>query len=194
MKGLSHTCTYIHSPPSRLPSRLSHNIEQSSMCYTVGPCWLSILRYSSVYMSIPYSLTKQYCRFILYFWPWSQVFLYSLGFFLSRMIYRNQDLGTWDIHCYWYVILLISLSGQNGNRHTCLCAHSVARLCPILGDPMNCSPPGSSVHGISQARILEWVTISSSKGSSLPRDGNWVSFVWCIGRWSLYFGATWEAP
>ena len=42
-------------------------------------------------------------------------------------------------------------------------------------DPMDCSPPGSSVHGISQARILEWVVISFSRGSSRPRDQTWVS-------------------
>ena len=46
----------------------------------------------------------------------------------------------------------------------------VAKLCLTLCDPMDCSPPGSSVHGMSQARILEWVTISSSRGSSHPRD------------------------
>ena len=46
-------------------------------------------------------------------------------------------------------------------------------------DPMGCSPPGSSVHGIFQARILEWVAISFSRGSSRPRDQIWVS---CIGR------------
>ena len=46
---------------------------------------------------------------------------------------------------------------------------SVAKLCPTLCDPMDCSPPGSSVHGISQARILDWVAISSSRGSSRPR-------------------------
>ena len=40
------------------------------------------------------------------------------------------------------------------------------QLCPTLWDPMNCSPPGSSVHGIAQARILEWVDISFSRGSS----------------------------
>ena len=44
------------------------------------------------------------------------------------------------------------------------------QLCPILCDPMYCSPPGSSVHGISQARILEWVAISSSKRSFGSRD------------------------
>ena len=50
-------------------------------------------------------------------------------------------------------------------------------------DPMDCSLPGSSVHGIFQARILEWVAISSSRGSSQPRDRTLVS---CIGRWFLY--------
>ena len=47
--------------------------------------------------------------------------------------------------------------------------------CPTLWDPMNCSPPGSSVHGISQARILECIAISSSRGSSWPRDWTGIS-------------------
>ena len=46
--------------------------------------------------------------------------------------------------------------------HACLFAQS----CPTLCNPMDCSPPGSSVHGILQARILEWVAISSSRRSS----------------------------
>ena len=46
----------------------------------------------------------------------------------------------------------------------------VAQSCPTLCDPTYCSPPGSSVHGILQARILEWVAISFSRGSSQPRD------------------------
>ena len=45
---------------------------------------------------------------------------------------------------------------------------SVAQSCPTLCDPMNCSLPGSSVHGILQPRILEWVAISYSRGSSQP--------------------------
>ena len=55
---------------------------------------------------------------------------------------------------------------------------------------MDCSPPGSSVHVISQARILKWVAISSSRGSSWPRDRTLVS---CICRWILYQWSTWEA-
>ena len=51
----------------------------------------------------------------------------------------------------------------------------VTQSCPSLCYPMHCSPPGSSVHGISQARILEWVAISFSRGSSKPRDGTRVS-------------------
>ena len=57
-------------------------------------------------------------------------------------------------------------------------------------DFMDCSPPGSSVHGISQAWILEWVAISSSGRSSRPRD--W-THIFCIGRPDLYQWATREA-
>ena len=56
----------------------------------------------------------------------------------------------------------------------------------IICDPMNCAPPGSSVHGISQARILEWVAISSSRGSSQPRNQTCVSCVSCVGRQIIY--------
>ena len=45
----------------------------------------------------------------------------------------------------------------------------VAQLCPTLCNPMDCSPRGSSVHGILQARILEWVAVPFSRGSSRPR-------------------------
>ena len=54
-------------------------------------------------------------------------------------------------------------------------SHSV--VCPILFEPMDCSPPGSSVHGIFQARVLEWVAIPFSRGSSQPRDQTWVSCI-----------------
>ena len=65
-----------------------------------------------------------------------------------------------------------------------------APLGPILCDLMNCSPPGPSVHGIFQARILEWVAISYSRGSSQPRDWTLSSCISCIGRWILYHCAT----
>ena len=56
----------------------------------------------------------------------------------------------------------------------------VAHLCPTLCDPMDCSLPGSSIRGIFQARILEWVAISFSRGSSGPRDRTQVSCI--VGR------------
>ena len=56
----------------------------------------------------------------------------------------------------------------------------VAQSCPTLCDPMDCSPPGSSVHGIFQAWILEWVAISFSRGCSRPRDWTRVSRI--VGR------------
>ena len=58
----------------------------------------------------------------------------------------------------------------------------IAQLCPSLCDPMDCNPPGSSVHGILQARTLEWVAIPFSRGSFCPRDWTQVS---CIQTDSL---------
>ena len=56
-----------------------------------------------------------------------------------------------------------------------------------------CSSPGSSARGIHQARILEWVAISSSRGPSWPRDRTSISWVFCIGRQILYHCTPWEA-
>ena len=53
----------------------------------------------------------------------------------------------------------------------------VAQSCPTLCNSVDCSPPGSSVHGILQARILKWVAIPFSRGSSWPRDWTWVSCI-----------------
>ena len=62
----------------------------------------------------------------------------------------------------------------------------VARSCPTLCNPMDCSLPGSSLHGILQARGLEWVAISFSRGSSRPRDRTQVSRIpgRCFNLWA----------
>ena len=58
----------------------------------------------------------------------------------------------------------------------CVCV-IVTQSYPTLCSPINCSPPGSSVHGILQARILEWVAMPFSRGSSQPKDRTWVSLI-----------------
>ena len=75
-----------------------------------------------------------------------------------------------------------------------LCVCSVTQLCPTLCNPMDCSPPDSSVHEIFQARVLEWVAISCSRGSSWPRDQTNVYGVSFIVRCIFYPCSTWEAP
>ena len=71
--------------------------------------------------------------------------------------------------------------------------YTSAQSCPTVCDPMDCSLPGFSVHGVFQARILEWVAISSSRGSSWLRDQTCISYVSCIGRQILYHCTTLEA-
>ena len=69
-----------------------------------------------------------------------------------------------------------------------VCAQSL-QLCPTLCYPLDCSPPGSSVHGVLQARILEWVVLPSWEGSSRPRDCTCVTFI--AGVFFTHW-ATWE--
>ena len=67
----------------------------------------------------------------------------------------------------------------------------ILQLCPTLWDPTDCSTPGSSVHGILQARLLVWVAILFSRGSSWPRDWTEVS---CVAGRFFTIWATREAP
>ena len=75
-------------------------------------------------------------------------------------------------------------TGWTGHVYYCCL---VTELCPTLWDPIGCSLPGSSIHGIFQVRILEWAAISFSRGSFQPRQQSWTS---CMGRWILYHWTT----
>ena len=75
----------------------------------------------------------------------------------------------------WYVCVCV-----------CVWYAKLLQSCLTLCDPMDCSLPGFSLHGILQARILEWVVMPSSGGSSRPRNRTWLFYVSCIGRWVLY--------
>ena len=85
------------------------------------------------------------------------------------------------------------MSPQTLSSQRILCMHAkLLQSCPTLCDLMDSSPPGSSVHGISQARTLEWIATPSSRGSSRLRDQTRVSCVSCIGRQILYHRTTGE--
>ena len=84
---------------------------------------------------------------------------------------------------------LIYFSFTHHGSHVCVCT----QFCPTLCDSIDCSPPGSTVHWIFQARILQWVAGFYSRGSSQPRDRTHISYVSFIGRQILYHCAIWEA-
>ena len=116
--------------------------------------------------------------------------------FFARLIIVLPTIFTWK----WYSIIsprktsciCVTFLGPCGVLSVDVCAHTVAQSCPTPCNPMNCSPLGSSVHGIFQARILKWVAISFSRGPSWPRDWTQVSCISCIDRQVLYHSATWE--
>ena len=76
-----------------------------------------------------------------------------------------------------------------------VCCAKLSQSCLTLCDPMDCSPPGSTVRGILKTRILEWVAMPSFRGSSQPRDQTCIAQVSCIaGSFFTIWVITWEAP
>ena len=101
--------------------------------------------------------------------------------------HSRQDVEHW---CYPQKVAscLFPISGPCSCLSVCMHACSVAQSCLTLCNPMGCRPSGSSVHGIFQARIVQWVAISYSKGSSQPRDRTHISCISWTGRQILYHG------
>ena len=73
----------------------------------------------------------------------------------------------------------------------CVCVYLVAQYCPTLCDPIDCSPPDSSVHGIFQARIREWLPFPTP--GDLPGQPTWIFCVSSMSR-QIHHWVTWEAP
>ena len=119
------------------------------------------------------------------------VLIFFLSFFVgySVLISKNQHTN----NCHLKASSLMMWEGISQELmvyalilySACVCA-KLLQLCLTLCDLMDGSPPGSSVHGISQAKILEWVTVASSRASSWPRDWTRVSRASFTGRWVLY--------
>ena len=93
---------------------------------------------------------------------------------------------------YIYIYIYIYIVSPNCSPQMLLCVYFLClhakwlQSCLTLCNPVDCCPPGFSVHGILQARILEWVAVPSSRGSSQPRDRTCVSYISCTGRQVLY--------
>ena len=84
--------------------------------------------------------------------------------------------GEWYMYMYGWVPLLYTWNYHSIVKQ--LCAQAL-QSCPTVCDPMDFSPPGSSVHGVLQARILKWVALPFSRGSSQPRDWTTISCFSC---------------
>ena len=109
------------------------------------------------------------------------------GRFFTSQATREAHIINQFINCDKWIILMLRWNGGNGWG-----GMLVAQPCPTLFDPMDCGPPGSSVHGILLARILEWVAIPFSRGSS-PREWTQVFYitgrcfhVWATNGWGVY--------
>ena len=142
-----------------------------SSCYWLGILWglSDTLMAKHLYLKIQTYFKKDILQAIpVSFNPLSPLFCHKL-FFWRYIKQSSPDTFTGScLHC---------LHARSTASPLVKLKLLVAQLCSTLCDPMDCSPPGFSVHGIHQARILEWVVISFSKGSPQPSDQTWVSCI-----------------
>ena len=100
-----------------------------------------------------------------------QTFFHSKGKSNALSALRKLTIWCWDSEQRWSNSIWewgVKLKCHEFRGCQSNCSGLIAKSCPTLWDPMDCSPPGSAVHGISQDRILEWVAISFSRESSWP--------------------------
>ena len=182
--GLQHTRPPCPSPSPRV---CSNSCPLSLWCHTT---------ISSA--NVEWSL-KQLCSNVVAGCVCSLEIKHSLAMSSLTILCSCGVLGT-DFSFVKHTLPFICYSKCRGKKSlrplirvfSCVCMCSVTESCLTLFDPMDCSLPGSSVHGMLQARILALVAISSSRGSSQPRDQNYFFCASCTGRWILYHCATWE--
>ena len=145
-----------------------HNVVETILCISTYPniMWLLILE-------IQHNLVKG-------------IWVLDLDFKIYTKVHPliavswTSCLNSLSFSLFTYAIAISRIT--NASRHKVIVSEEVlvAQSCPTLCDPMDCSPPGSSVHEIFQARILERVAIPCSRGSFQPRDQTRVS--WIEGR------------
>ena len=141
---------------------------------------------------------------------WAQDITFMVGFFqvspepslaflvvfISTFPCKTRNWNSWVLMESLLMVILSDCTSHGkselGSR-TCYCCCLVVKSCPTLMWSHRPQPDRLSVHGIFQARILEWVAISISRRSSWPRDRSLISCVSCIAKWILYLWATREA-
>ena len=133
---------------------------------------LKSLNFILVTMGSPWGFLSKVCILLKATWSLSDSLSSSVCDSLGNVIVIKKKKPLKDILS--LSSLVIFHANQISESILCVCVPHFSR-CLTLCDPVDCSPPGSSVHRISQAKILEWVATSFSRGSSWPRNWTWVS-------------------
>ena len=180
LSGLKRLLNIMHTP------LLSSQAWPGRSAFQCGPDNLSeILNWKSCKERITFEIQKTLCIFLLIFLILflCSVIRYSLCVCPSFLrILLDNDIISTVRRSFRNIKIKVIWGGKNiifWLRYCCL----VTKSCPTLCDPMGCSLPGSSFHRISQTRILEWIAIAFSRGSSRLKDPTHVS---CIGRQILH--------
>ena len=140
---------------------------------------MGVCTYVHIWMK---TLCLEYIMYIFYAINIYQLHTYK---YIVKRIYLHTHMHIFLIYLAYILVLTVV------SYNICSIVYNICSIVSGSCNPVDCSPAGSFVYEILQARILEWAAISSSRGSSWPRDWTWVS---CIDRQILYHWATREAP
>ena len=115
------------------------------------------------------------------------ILIFFFLYFISRSSFHVLMISQQDVFLQFFLHLwyLSSLFPSLLLRNAFVCCVLSHFSCVWLCYPMNWCPSGSSLHGVLQTRILEWVAMPSSRGSFWPRNQTYISYVSCTGRWVL---------
>ena len=164
-----------------------------------GVLFFFFVQVSSCLILLPIRFLKSYCSTVsqihkIRISGGKQALVVFKILFYWSIVDLQCCIAKWFSYIYVYAFFLIFFSIVVYHRMSAIAPRAIQQVvvvvqllsCAWLCNCTDCSLPGSCVPGIFQVRILEWVAISSSRGSSWPRD--WT----CIGRWVLYCWATWD--
>ena len=191
VRCLTHTPRLVCSLPPLVTTSFATQVQGFSSQPHWQCCKIGRYGYCPVFPLTPwFILFKLTYSFFFTVLCWFQMYitviqLYNSGLHFSLIGDYKCNIGYYtDCSSLCYAIGPCWLS----ILHMCSC--SVAQSCPTPCCPMDCSPPGFSVHGDLQARILEWVAIYSFQGAAWPRNRSQVSYFSCICRQILYHRTT----
>ena len=178
-KSRSSVWLFCNPMDCSLPGSSIHGVLQARILEWVA--YLSLLQ--GIFPTQELNWDLLHCRWILYQLSYQRSLIHTYTPIQNKKFFKRENRNSQSVAGCLFIEAGLTSKMVISNLKS---ESKIARSCPILCDPMDCSLPGFSIHGISQAWVPEWVAFSFSRGSSWPRDQTQVSGIAgrCFTLWA----------